>query len=888
MKLFIIALVTSIVEVVAKLPPLLIGILHSQTGTLATSEKGVIDATVFAIDEINALGYLGREIVYILEDGKSDSAVFANKSIKLITQDKVVTVFGCWASAARKTIKPIYEEYDSLLMYPVQYEGLEMSPNIFYLGAAPNQQLIPAIKWLSETIKSKTYFLVGSDYIFPHAANAIMKDYIQSIGGTIVGEQYMLLGSTNAGPIVYNIVRSNPDVILNTINGDSNKAFFTALSAAGITQTMIPTMSFSISEAELTGLNNKDVLGGYASWNYFMFPIKLNANIVFREKFKSQYGFQDLISDPMESAYNGVHMWAQAMNNTRNDSTSEIVRCLKNQTFNAPEGPVRIDPATHHTLKASRIGQINSLSQFDIVFESSTPITPEPYPLSRTRSEWDQFEIDLYVGWGNKWAASIETNYQDCSWKNGNFIQVVSLCDAKTLTRSVTYERKLGTSPAEECTYFPTTTPKSQEIDCTYVPLESSLGQFALALCVIGTFLSVLLLLTTCYFFLKKSVVIRRSQPIFLVFSLTGTVLLNLCIATFIGPNTSLNCELRPWCFNIAATLMLAPIFAKLRRVQKVFDAGMKRILVTDFQVVLQVLALIIIDIIILILWTTLDRPAETFIATEYKSVLDPVQNSFCNTSIESTFEIIILVYKILLLAASTNLAKTTWNIPAEFSEAKQFAIAIYMILLSGTIAYFISSTIAFSNPAGAMILRVIGIFFAATTTVMVVMLPKIRLIFNGGDVVKIVNGEDSKLSSSLKDTTMKPVGRYSTNQHPDKPDKSVSYPAGQPLRSSEIRINPDPNLSGPDLKSVRSSTNPNTDLSVSYKAGQRSSDIRNSPSYPDPNLSGPQRSSGKETTMKPVRYSTNPNTDLSVSYTPSHHIDRIHLTENLSGTMRD
>jgi hypothetical protein len=223
---------------------------------------------------------------------------------------------------------------------------------------------------------------------------------------------------------------------------------------------------------------------------------------------------------------------------------------------------------------------------------------------------------------------------------------------------------------------------------------------------------------------------------------------------------------------------MLAPIFAKLRRVQKVFDAGMKRILVTDFQVVLQVLLLILIDVIILILWTALDRPAETFIATDYKSVLDPVENSFCNTTINSTFEIIILVYKILLLAVSTNLAKTTWNIPAEFSEAKQFAIAIYIILMSGTIAYFISSTIAFSNPAGAMILRVIGIFFAATTTVMVVMIPKIRLIFNGEDI-KIVNGEDpvmrsSKISAENQtfNTTFKPL-RSLTN--PD-PNLSVSH----------------------------------------------------------------------------------------------------------------
>lgn len=269
------------------------------------------------------------------------------------------------------------------------------------------------------------YFIIN--ILITTTANAIMKDYISSIGGTVVGEHYLLLGSSNTGPIVKNIVRAKPDVILNTINGDSNKAFFTALTAAGVSQTTMPTMSFSISEADLLGLNNDNVLGGYASWNYFMFPIKSETNVKFKKKFRSQYGFQTLISDPMESAYLGVHMWAQAMNITKNDSTSEIIRCLKNQTFDAPEGPVRIDPVTQHTLKASRIGQISNLSQFDIVYHSDEPIIPEPYPKTRTKDQWDQFEIDLYLEWGNKWAASIETNYADCSWKNGNFIQVVMM-----------------------------------------------------------------------------------------------------------------------------------------------------------------------------------------------------------------------------------------------------------------------------------------------------------------------------------------------------------------------------------------------------------------------------------------------------------------------------
>ena len=224
------------------------GVLHSLSGTMAISEKSVVDATLLAIGEINEQGgLLGRKIEPVVADGKSDWPTFASEAERLIAQEEVSTVFGCWTSASRKTVKPVFEKHDHLLFYPVQYEGLEACPNIVYTGAAPNQQIIPAVRWCFEHLGRK-FFLVGSDYVFPRTANEIIRDQLRSLHGEIVGEQYILLGSEDVQDAVQSIVAAKPDVILNTINGDTNVAFFRELRAAGITPEKIPTMSFSIAD----------------------------------------------------------------------------------------------------------------------------------------------------------------------------------------------------------------------------------------------------------------------------------------------------------------------------------------------------------------------------------------------------------------------------------------------------------------------------------------------------------------------------------------------------------------------------------------------------------------------------------------------------------------
>jgi urea transport system substrate-binding protein len=385
-------------------PPIKVGILHSLTGTMAISEKPVVDATLLAIEEVNERGgVLGRPVEAVVEDGASNGPTFARLADKLITQDKVCTVFGCWTSASRKTVKPVFEKHDHLLVYPVQYEGLEQSPNIVYTGAAPNQQILPAVKWCCAFLNKKRLFLVGSDYVFPRCANAIIRDQAAALGGQVVGEEYLLLDNPDAAEVVKKIAAAQPDIILNTINGDANVDFFRALRAAGITAEKVPTISFSISEEELTTLNARDVVGDYAAWNYFM-GIDRPQNHAFIRRFQAKYGQHRLTNDPMEAAYFGVHLWAQAVRAAGSTDAPAIRQAVRGQRFDAPEGPVQIDPATQHTVKTIRIGKVLDGRRFEVVYTSEKPIAPVPYPDSRSQQAWGNFLDDLRLRWGGQWA----------------------------------------------------------------------------------------------------------------------------------------------------------------------------------------------------------------------------------------------------------------------------------------------------------------------------------------------------------------------------------------------------------------------------------------------------------------------------------------------------
>lgn len=380
-----------------------VGVLHSLTGTMAISETSVVDATRLAFEQINAAGgILDREVLPIVVDGQSDADIFAREAERLVVTERVDAVFGCWTSATRRTVKPIFERTDNLLFYPVQYEGLEQSPNIVYTGASPNQQIIPAVKWSFDNV-GKRAFLIGSDYVFPRTANALIRAQVDALRGQIVGEAYLRLGSTDVDAVVKEIVATKPDVILNTVNGDTNVALFRALRRANVTSASLPVMSFSVAEDELRIIDPEDVIGNYATWNYFQ-SVDTPENASFVKSFRERYGQERVTDDPMEAAYLGVHLWKQAVVEAQSTDPKRVRDALGRQSYQAPEGLVSIDSATQHTWKTVRVGRVRGDGQFDVVWTSDKPVRPVPYPIQRTKDEWERFLTELHDGWGGAWA----------------------------------------------------------------------------------------------------------------------------------------------------------------------------------------------------------------------------------------------------------------------------------------------------------------------------------------------------------------------------------------------------------------------------------------------------------------------------------------------------
>ena len=356
-----------------------VGILHSLSGTMAISEKSVVDAEQLAIEEINAAGgVLGKKIEAIVEDGASDWPTFAEKAKKLIDQDKVVTIFGCWTSASRKAVLPVFEEKKHMLWYPVQYEGQECSQNIFYTGAAPNQQIEPSVDWLLQN-KGKEFFLVGSDYVFPRTANTIIKAQLEAKGGKTVGEDYLPLGNTEVTAIITKIKAALPNggVIYNTLNGDSNVAFFKQLKGAGLGPDKYPSMSVSIAEEEVKAIGKDYLKGHYAAWNYFQ-TVDTPANKKFVEAFKKKYGQERVTNDPMEAAYIMVYLWKQAVEKAKTTDIEAVRKAAIGQTFDAPEGQVTLGN-NHHISKFVRIGEVADDGLFKIVYSTDKAVEPIPW-----------------------------------------------------------------------------------------------------------------------------------------------------------------------------------------------------------------------------------------------------------------------------------------------------------------------------------------------------------------------------------------------------------------------------------------------------------------------------------------------------------------------------
>jgi len=354
-----------------------VGVLHSLTGTMSISEITVANATQLAIAEINAAGgVMGKQITVVKEDGASDWPTFANKVDKLLSQDKVAAVFGGWTSASRKAMLPVVEKQGGLLFYPVQFEGNECSKNIIYSGAQPNQQALPALDWaISKGYKN--IFLLGSDYVYPRTANLVLKKHILAQKAAVAGEEYVALGGTEFSSVINKIKAAKPDVIINTLNGDSNVSFFKQYQAAGYTAVTLPVISFSIAEQEAQSIGPQLLTGQYAAWNYFQ-SLPNAANTKFVKAYKAKYGASSVITDPMIHGYVNVYLWKAAVEKAKSFDPLAVRKAVSGVTLNTALGKVTVDPNGSLT-QSVYIGQSGAGGQFKIVSSSKSTVAPQPY-----------------------------------------------------------------------------------------------------------------------------------------------------------------------------------------------------------------------------------------------------------------------------------------------------------------------------------------------------------------------------------------------------------------------------------------------------------------------------------------------------------------------------
>lgn len=374
--------------------PIKVGVLHSLSGTMAISETVLKDVTLMAIEEINAKGgVLGKKLEPVVVDPASNWPLFAEKARQLLVQDKVAVVFGCWTSVSRKSVLPVFEELNGLLFYPVQYEGEELSKNVFYTGAAPNQQAIPAVEYLmsKEGGGAKRFVLLGTDYVYPRTTNKILRAFLKSKGVAEkdIDEKYTPFGHTDYQTIVADVKKfaaGGKTAVISTINGDSNVPFYKELGNQGLKAKDVPVVAFSVGEEELRGVDTKPLVGHLAAWNYFM-SLKNPANdewkkkwAAYTKKMKLSNAAKPLTNDPMEAAYVGMYMWKQAVEKAKTTDVDAVIAATNGQTFKAPSGfTIKMDEKNHHLHKPVFIGEVRADGQFNVVWKTPGPIKAKPW-----------------------------------------------------------------------------------------------------------------------------------------------------------------------------------------------------------------------------------------------------------------------------------------------------------------------------------------------------------------------------------------------------------------------------------------------------------------------------------------------------------------------------
>ena len=372
-----------------------VGVLHSLSGTMAISETALKETVLMTIDEINkAGGVMGKKLEPVVVDPASNWPLFAEKARQLISKDKVAVVFGCWTSVSRKSVNPVFKELNSLLFYPVQYEGEELEKNVFYTGAAPNQQAIPAVEYLmsKDGGSAKRFVLLGTDYVYPRTTNKILRAFLKSKGvaDADIMEDYTPFGHSDYQTIIAKIKKfaseGKKTAVVSTINGDSNVPFYKELGNAGLKATDVPVVAFSVGEEELRGVDTKPLVGHLASWNYFM-SLKNPENDKFvkmyrewAKKNKLPNADKVVTNDPMEATYIGIHMWKQAVEKAKSTDTDKVIAAMGGQTFKAPSGIVsKMDEKNHHLHKSVFIGEVKADGQFNVVWKTPGPIKAQPW-----------------------------------------------------------------------------------------------------------------------------------------------------------------------------------------------------------------------------------------------------------------------------------------------------------------------------------------------------------------------------------------------------------------------------------------------------------------------------------------------------------------------------
>ncbi len=372
-----------------------VGILHSLSGTMAISETALKETALMTIAEINKSGgVMGKQLEAVVVDPASNWPLFAEKARQLLSKDKVAVTFGCWTSVSRKSVLPVYKELNGLLFYPVQYEGEELEKNVFYTGAAPNQQAIPAVEYLmsKDGGSAKRFVLLGTDYVYPRTTNKILRAFLKSKGvaDADIMEEYTPFGHSDYQTIIAKIKKFSAEgkktAVVSTINGDSNVPFYKELGNAGLKATDVPVVAFSVGEEELRGVDTKPLVGHLAAWNYFE-SIKNPDNTKFIAMYKDWAKKQNLpkadsvvTNDPMEATYVGIHMWKQAVEKAKSTDVDKVIAAMGGQTFKAPSGfTVKMDEKNHHLHKPVFIGEVKADGQFNVVWKTKGPVRAQPW-----------------------------------------------------------------------------------------------------------------------------------------------------------------------------------------------------------------------------------------------------------------------------------------------------------------------------------------------------------------------------------------------------------------------------------------------------------------------------------------------------------------------------